>query len=61
MVATMSPIPFEAAPMVVPTVADIADDHTLLKLDQELDFLLEQIEDEIEEIGEASKESMDRL
>jgi hypothetical protein len=40
---------------------DVADDHSLLTLDRELDFLLEQIEDEIEESGEASKEAMDRL
>lgn len=44
-----------------PTPNDIADDHSLLKNDQELDFLMEQIEDEIEESGEASKEAMDRL
>jgi hypothetical protein len=40
---------------------DVADDHSLLTLDRELDFLLEQIEDEIEESGEASKETMERL
>jgi hypothetical protein len=40
---------------------DVADVHSLLTLDRELDFLLEQIEDEIEESGEASKEAMDRL
>ena len=61
MVATTPPIPFEATPAAPPTVAAIADDHSLLKLDQELDSLLEQIEDEIEESGEASKEAMDRL
>jgi len=44
-----------------PTPTDVADDHSLLKLDYELDLLLEQIEDEIEESGEASKEAMDRL
>jgi hypothetical protein len=44
-----------------PTPTDIADDHTLLTLDRELDFLLEQIDDEIEENGEASKEAMERL
>jgi hypothetical protein len=53
-------IPFEAA-AAAPTPNDIADDHSLLKIDQELDFLMEQIEDEIEESGEASKEAMDRL
>jgi hypothetical protein len=60
--ATTTPlIPFEAAPAAAPTLNDIADDHSLLKIDQELDFLMEQIEDEIEESGEASKEAMDRL
>jgi hypothetical protein len=44
-----------------PSPTEVADDHSLLKLDYELDLLLEQIEDEIEESGEASKEAMDRL
>jgi hypothetical protein len=44
-----------------PTPTDVADDHSLLTLDRELDFLLERIEDEIEENGEASKDAMDRL
>jgi hypothetical protein len=60
--ATTTPlIPFEAAPAAALTPNDVADDHSLLKIDQELDLLLEQIEDEIEESGEASKEAMDRL
>ena len=45
-------IPFETPPA-APTPNDIADDHSLLKIDQELDFLMEQIESEIEESGEA--------
>jgi hypothetical protein len=53
-------IPFDTA-SAAPTPNDIADDHSLLKIDQELDFLMEQIEDEIEESGEASKEGIDRL
>jgi hypothetical protein len=44
-----------------PTPTDVADDHSLLTLDYELDLLLERIEDEIEESGEASKEAMERL
>jgi hypothetical protein len=52
-------IPFEGAS--APTASQIANDHSLLKIDQELDFLLERIEDEIEEKGEASREAMDRL
>jgi hypothetical protein len=62
MAATPTPlIPFESALEVAPTPNDIAADHSLLALDQELDLLLERIEDEIEESGEASKEAMDRL
>jgi hypothetical protein len=59
--ATTPLIPFEVAPAAAPTPNDLAADHSLLALDQELDLLLEQIEDEIEESGEASKEAMDRL
>jgi hypothetical protein len=54
-----SPMLYESAP--APSPADLADDHSLLKLDYELDLLLERIEDEIEENGEASKDAMDRL
>jgi Siphovirus Gp157 len=44
-----------------PTPAEVASDHSLFALDFELDHLLEQIEDEIEENGQASDESMKRL
>ncbi len=44
-----------------PCATHVANDHSLLKLDQELDLLLERIEDEIDESGEASKDAMDRL
>lgn len=57
MAAATSLIPFEPEP----TPAEAAGDHSLLELDKELDCLLEQIEDEIDEHGEASSESMDRL
>jgi Siphovirus Gp157 len=57
MAATTPLIPLEPEP----TSADVAGDHSLLELDRELDFLLEQIEDEIDEHGEADAESMDRL
>jgi hypothetical protein len=40
-------IPFESASEAGSTPNDIAADHSLLALDQELDLLLEQIEDEI--------------
>ena len=40
-------IPFDAA-AAAPTPNDVADDHSLLKIDQELDFLMEQLEDQIE-------------
>ena len=60
MAAATSPTLFASAgPAPIPT--DVADDHSLLTLDRELDFLLERIEDEIEESGEASKQAMDRL
>ena len=60
MAAATSPTLFASAgPAPIPT--DVADDHSLLTLDRELDFLLERIEDEIEESGEASKEAMERL
>jgi hypothetical protein len=60
MTAATSPTLFASAgPAPAPT--DVADDHSLLTLDRELDFLLERIEDEIEESGEASKEAMERL
>jgi len=57
MAAATPLIPFEPEA----TPAKVAADHSLLELDRELDFLLEQIEDEIDEHGEASSESMDRL
>jgi hypothetical protein len=60
--ATTTPlIPCEAVSAAIPTPNDLAADYSLLALDQELDLLLERIEDEIEESGEASKEAMDRL
>jgi Siphovirus Gp157 len=57
MAAATPLIPFEPQP----TPAEVAGDHSLLELDRELDFLLEQIEDEIDKQGEASTEAMDRL
>jgi Siphovirus Gp157 len=60
MAAATSPTLFASAGP-SPTPTDIADDHSLLKLDYELDLPLEQMEDEIEESGEASKLTMDRL
>jgi hypothetical protein len=60
MAAAISPTLF-ASSGPAPTPTDVADDYSLLTLDRELDFLLERIEDEIEENGEASKDAMDRL
>jgi hypothetical protein len=57
MAAATSLIPFDMNP----TARQVADDNSLLEIDQELDALLEQIEDEIEEQGGASKQSMDLL
>jgi Siphovirus Gp157 len=59
MATVASPMLFEAT--AAPSPTDVANDHSLLTLDRELDFLLEQIEDEIEESGEASKEAMERF
>jgi hypothetical protein len=59
MATIASPMLSEFTP--VPSPNEVADDHSLLKLDHELDLLLEQIEDEIEENGEASKDAMQRL
>jgi hypothetical protein len=60
MTAATSPTLFASAGP-APTATDVADDRSLLTIDRELDFLLEQIEDEIEGNGEASKEAMERL
>jgi hypothetical protein len=57
MATTTTFIPFEK-PF---SPADVAGEHSLLALDRELDMLLEQIEDEIEEHGEASREAMERF
>jgi hypothetical protein len=59
MATAASPMLCEFTPAPSPT--EFANDHSLLNLDHELDLLLEQIEDEIEESGEASKEAMERL
>jgi Siphovirus Gp157 len=59
MTAATPPLFASAGP--APTPTDVADDHSLLTLDRELDFLLERIEEEIEENGEASKEAMGQL
>ena len=57
--ATASPLfPFEPS---AATPSEIAGDHSLLKIDHELDLLMERIENEIEEHGEASKEVMDLM
>src|ERR1700741_1588128 len=53
--------PAAAAVLPVPTPSRVASENSLFELDAELDFLLEQIEDEIEEHGEATPESMKRM
>jgi hypothetical protein len=59
MAATSTPlIPFEAVLEPAPTPNGIADDHSLLKIDQELDLLLERIEDEIEEKRETTERQL---
>src|ERR1700747_1395095 len=57
--ATTAAAEAQAAP--VPKPSPVASETSLFELDAELDFLLEQIEDEIEEHGEASPESMKRM
>ena len=39
----------------------IASDHSLLEIDRELDILFDTIQDELEETGEASQESIERF
>ena len=53
----------EAVPISVetPTPAALARDNSLFELDNELDALLERIDDEIEENGEASRDAMEAL
>src|ERR1700719_10428 len=52
--------PFQSS-TVATTPTAVATDHSLLELDSELDALLVQIQDEIEEQGEASAEAMERF
>jgi ribose 5-phosphate isomerase RpiB len=56
MAAQPLPIPLEK-----PTPVALAKENSFFELDSELDALLERIEDEIEEHGEASAEAMDAL
>jgi len=42
-------------------VASIAQEHSLFEIDRELDTLLDEIEEEIESLGEASAEVMERF
>ena len=44
-----------------PSPTSIATDRSLLELDSEFDALLDQIQDEIDEQGEASAEAMERF
>src|ERR1700747_958714 len=57
--AAATPAAAEAQP--APTPSRVARENSLFELDAELDFLLEQIEDEIEEQGEATPEPMNRM
>jgi hypothetical protein len=59
-VATVA-TPAAAEEQPAPTPSSVASENSLFELDAELDFLLEQIEDEIEERGEATPESMKRM
>ena len=62
-VATAAPAetPATAAAPAKPTPSSIARDNSLFEVDAELDLVMEQIEDEIEEHGEATPESTERM
>ena len=42
-------------------MSSLAQDHSLFEIDRELDTLLEEIEEEIENRGEASAELLERF
>ena len=55
-------LPFAHSPDGEPlSPATIAADQSLLAIDRELDCLLDQMQEEFEESGQASQESMDRF
>jgi hypothetical protein len=53
-------LPF-AQPEKMPAQQSIAADHSLLEIDHELDLMFDRIQDELEENGEPSPESLERF
>src|SRR5580698_2935619 len=55
------PVPFAQPREEKPLSESIASDHSLLEIDRELDILFDTMQDELEENGEASQESIERF
>jgi hypothetical protein len=54
-------LPFEQTQQKKTPSESIASDHSLLQIDRELDILFDTMQDELEESGEASQESIERF
>ena len=54
-------LPFEQTQQKKMPSESIASDHSLLEIDRELDILFDTMQDELEETGEASQESIERF
>jgi len=54
-------LPFARPQEERPLSESIASDHSLLEIDRELDILFDTMQDELEETGEASQESIERF
>ncbi len=54
-------LPFAQPQEEKPLSESIASDHSLLEIDRELDILFDTMQDELEETGEASQESIERF
>ena len=54
-------LPFSSAQEKKPDTEAIAGDHSLLEIDRELDILFDQMQDEVEQNGVASPESLSRF
>jgi len=54
-------LPFAQPREEKPLSKSIAGDHSLLEIDRELDILCDTMQDELEETGEASRESIERF
>lgn len=54
-------LPFAQPQEEKPLSESIACDHSLIEIDRELDILFDTMQDELEEAGEASQESIERF